>query len=67
MSHRGSSTVDGRTDAPGLDTSEPDIGTWDGHAPDADRAGTLSVVTPDAALTGCLAGTMRLLTLHRAG
>ncbi|MFF4534276.1 hypothetical protein ACFY1P_34015 [Streptomyces sp. NPDC001407] len=27
----------------------------------ADRAGTLSVVTPDAALAGCLAGTMRLL------
>ncbi|RLU82569.1 hypothetical protein CTZ27_30070 [Streptomyces griseocarneus] len=27
----------------------------------ADRAGTLSVVTPDAALTGCFAGTMRLL------
>ncbi|MFJ4623644.1 hypothetical protein [Streptomyces sp. NPDC088812] len=27
----------------------------------ADRAGTLSVVTPDAAAAGCLAGEMRLL------
>ncbi|WP_424892178.1 hypothetical protein [Streptomyces sp. XH2] len=39
-------------------SSDPD---WDRSVLVANRAGTLSVVTPDAAVTGCLAGTMRLL------